>query len=270
MVRHDLISIRNTRGFSLIELLVTLAVVAALSSMMFPAFARVHGMAQRLMCQNNMRNLYIALDAFEQSTGGARPDSLHVASATSQRPTRPQEFMALSAENDSGVGSSFVWDGLGKLWRSGGKYIGDASSFYCPAHKSVHTLSNYDTSFSSNGDGTTGKRSFSAPKGKVYGNYHYWEAWNKAVAARRGAPSGKDAPSVFKDVLLTDGLRTQLDLNHSAGCNTLKTDGSIEWIGGTTYDLAVRALPVAQEEASPAEQASIFNQLVADFNKLSR
>jgi prepilin-type N-terminal cleavage/methylation domain-containing protein len=77
MVRHTPISRPNARGFSLIELLITLAVVASLAAVMFPAFGKVHEMARRLMCQNNMRNLYMALEAFEQNSGN-RPESLHV------------------------------------------------------------------------------------------------------------------------------------------------------------------------------------------------
>ncbi|MFM7808579.1 MAG: type II secretion system protein, partial [Planctomycetota bacterium] len=78
MARSPHSPVRPARGFSLLELLITLAVIAAMSSMMFPAFAKVHDMARRLMCQNNMRSLYFALQAFAEDSGGPRrPESKH-------------------------------------------------------------------------------------------------------------------------------------------------------------------------------------------------
>jgi prepilin-type N-terminal cleavage/methylation domain-containing protein len=261
---------RNARGFSLLELLITLAVIAAMSSMMFPAFSKVHDMARRLMCQNNMRSLYFALQTFAEDSGkDRRPESVH-ASLDTSRPLRPQELMALSTDVDPKTGRA-SWDGLGKLWRGGGALLGDASTFYCPAHRSRHTLSEYQEHFEPAAKNAQGIRRLGRqPVEKVYGNYHYWEAWNRAVEARRTGNARPAKRNIFERVILTDGLRTRLDLNHRSGCNTLEDDGSVEWIGGTRYDLVTTNLPKDGEVPNTTEQTRIFEQIVNEFNDLSR
>jgi len=261
---------RPARGFSLVELLITLAVIAAMSSMMFPAFSKVHDMARRLMCQNNMRSLYFALQAFAEDSGQQRlPESIHAARSTTLA-LRPQELMALSTDVDPKTNRS-SWDGLGKLWRGGNAAIGDASTFYCPAHQSRHTLSEYQEHFEPTAKNAAGGRRLGKqPTEKVYGNYHYWEAWNRAVEARRTGTTRTTKANIFEKVVLTDGLRTRLDLNHRGGCNTLKNDGSVEWIGGTKYDLVTLQLPMAGELSNPVDQTRIFERIVSEFNDLSR
>lgn len=268
MTRHSPIQGGLARGFSLIELLITLAVIAALSSIMFPAFGRVHDMARRLMCQNNMRSLFMALEGFSrdqrQDARSQYPSSSYITPSTDRNnpnPTcRPQQFMALTTDTPvrrNGV-DRLEWDGLGKLWAGAGRYVADASAFYCPAHQSRHTLSQYAGAFNT-------RNSASATE-TVYGNYHYWAAWNRAATGRQAPQRGVSAVGVINEVLLTDGLRTSLDLNHRAGCNALKNDGAIDWIGGTPYDLAVRELKPSQTELPAADQARIFGGLVAQFN----
>jgi hypothetical protein len=183
--------------------------------------------------------------------------------------------VSLTAQVDSSGGASgtkFAWDGLGKLWRD--RFISDASTFYCPAHRSFHTLKNHENAFADASDARPGKRSFSAATSKVYGNYHYWDAWNRAAAARQKS-SSKSTLNPFRNVLLSDGLRTQTDLNHGyrtmSGCNLLKTDGAIDWIGGNPYDQAVMKLPANdQDQRTPEKQEELFNQLVAQFDGAAR
>jgi prepilin-type N-terminal cleavage/methylation domain-containing protein len=270
MARHLNSQFRRARGFSLIELLITLAVIAAMSSMMFPAFSKVHDMARRLMCQNNMRSLYFALRTFAEDSGQERlPESVH-ASRSLTATLRPQELMALSTDVDPKSGRS-AWDGLGKLWRGGGALVGDASNFYCPAHGSRHTLAEYREHFEASAKNASGiRRVARQPDEKVYSNYHYWEAWNRAVEARRTGTSRPARENTFENVILTDGLRSRLDLNHRGGCNTLKNDGSVEWIGGTRYDLVTMRLPKDGELPNTGDQTRIFEQIVSEFNELSQ
>ena len=274
MARYPNSQLRPARGFSLVELLITLAVIAAMTSMLFPAFSKVHDMARRLMCQNNMRSLYFALQTFADDSGqGHRPKSVHAAvvdAAVSPNapPLRPQELMALSTDVDLKSGRS-AWDGLGRLWRVGS--IGNASTFYCPAHKSRHSLSEYQDHFAPVAKGGSGLRRIGrAPDEKVYGNYHYWATWNAAVHARSPARPNSKASTILggDKVLLTDGLRTKQDVSHNTGCNVLTDDGETRWLGSNEYLQAVRGLPTSEVELPPEEQAKKFQDFLKEFKSV--
>lgn len=69
----------SVRGFTLVELLVVIAVIAVIAAMLFPAFGRAKTSAQRVRCISNLRQLGLAArmycddhdDAFFRYRGGS-------------------------------------------------------------------------------------------------------------------------------------------------------------------------------------------------------
>jgi prepilin-type N-terminal cleavage/methylation domain-containing protein/prepilin-type processing-associated H-X9-DG protein len=61
---------RRTAGFTLIEILVVLAIIVILTSILFPVFARARENARRASCQSNEKQLALALMQYVQDYDG--------------------------------------------------------------------------------------------------------------------------------------------------------------------------------------------------------
>ena len=64
---------RPGAGFTLIELLVVIAIIAILASMLLPTLRLARARAWEVSCQNNMRQLHLALELYADENGGWYP-----------------------------------------------------------------------------------------------------------------------------------------------------------------------------------------------------
>lgn len=203
---------RSGGGFTLIDVLVSVAVIAVLVSILTPSLSMVRETTRRLVCASNTRQIGLGLAMYAEDYAGILP---------------PTRFGGLSDAHrlmTVRVGDSPTdWDGIG--WLVGGNYLDAPQVFYCPSHRGENGFVNF-------ADRWRGEA------GEILGNYHF-----------RGRAPGRTFLALFSEptvAILTDGMRTRDDFSHKVGSNVLKIDLSVVWFADSNGQL-VASLPTGVE-----------------------
>src|SRR5690348_2534367 len=69
---------KNKRGFTLMELIVVIAIVGILVSLLLPAISQAKRRAQGAVCLNNLKQLDLALGLYVEDHGQLYPDTNEV------------------------------------------------------------------------------------------------------------------------------------------------------------------------------------------------
>src|SRR5262245_25063597 len=68
---------RSQPGFTLVELLVVIAVIAILAALLFPAISKSKAKARRTTCMNNVRQINLALRMYTDDFSDLSPKTPH-------------------------------------------------------------------------------------------------------------------------------------------------------------------------------------------------
>jgi hypothetical protein len=90
-------SITVAHGFSLVELLVTLALIIVIAVMLFGFGSRSHQQRQKIACANNLQTLYVALQMFANENGSAFPIRTNARSSDEALGVLVPQFTSISA-----------------------------------------------------------------------------------------------------------------------------------------------------------------------------
>ena len=221
---------RGPPGFSLIELVIVLAVTMVLTGLLLPVLSQVRDNAHRVISASNLRQIGLAIVMYARDEGDRLPYSELL------RMDEPLELMAVHMGD--GVGR---WDGHGRLFAQG--YCSCAETYYCLSNMGEHRFERYQHDWRLDYDGDH----------RIYTNYHYsgdveWSNHNK----RRKLDDGN------RIILATDGFREMSDLNHENGMNILRGDGSVRWLGNNQQFIMMR---IAAGEGSEDDLIQLWESL---------
>lgn len=102
-------------GFTIIELLVAVVVIATLMALLFPVISKANESGKRATCMNNLRQIYLALQMYADDNGEVFPL------------LDPPDWVA------NGCGSSRNYENYYHFYALYPKYIDDLKTFACPA-----------------------------------------------------------------------------------------------------------------------------------------
>ena len=105
----------RSRGFTLVELLVVIGIIAVLISILLPALRKARMQARRMQCLSNQRQIAAAVIMYANRFKGVLP--------VNPDPNTTRVFKGTTEWN---------WVGLGWLFGNNVLPLASAKAFYCP------------------------------------------------------------------------------------------------------------------------------------------
>jgi hypothetical protein len=196
----------------MIDLMVSLVIVAVLVALMLPAISMVRESTHRVICASNLRQIGLGVSLYSQDRRDQLPDSIFLpdapqSNALAQPSYERMDTVWVSLDEFPELGNK-RWDGLG--WLFGEDYLTASSIFYCPSHEGNYRLEDCQDKW------------MNLPiDDEIVANYLF-----------RG--SGPDGSRILYNIdaraaLITDTLRSYEDLNHESGFNVLQAGLAVDW-----------------------------------------
>jgi prepilin-type N-terminal cleavage/methylation domain-containing protein len=234
-------------GFTLVELLVVISIIALLLAILMPSLSAARQQAKKIVCSSNLRQQGIALYAYRSANNGRYPSKVRTG------------FWAFGGMVTDGNPLNGKWDNLiaGQPLLVKTRFLDDFKFLYCPA--SPKNYLNYKDMFNLYQQAYLSSHRFEDMNwGNLFINYPYWAGYTKDFTTGSGYNFGTKAPLLIvsgladtsSKIVITDATITWpkptapagTDLgkfpypygNHVSrgvveGGNILRNDGSVSW-----------------------------------------
>ena len=212
---------RRSRAFTLVELLIVIAIIGVLVGLLMPTVGRARESARRAACLSNLRQVHQSFLLFAEENGGHVPIGYR---AIGNPPKGTKQFNSMIY---SGTARKFCLFGM--LYQTG--HMKNPEVFFCPsnedAQNSFNTVDNPwppATDPAKNGWGG-------------YGGRPDWllpdELLKEGKAALMPRLADLHARAVFADLVAQPA---RVDRRHRDGVNVLYGDGAAQWVPRDAFD----------------------------------
>jgi competence protein ComGC len=233
----------SPRAFTLVDVLVSITVIAILIGLLLPSLAKVNETARRVACQSNIRQVGLGVVMYADDWNGQLLPSRFLPTGMTARVNQAPEQMVTIRIDEPLFGGPATWDGLGILYSAG--YLSAPKIFYCPSHRGDNPYSKYAPIWNE-------------LNGEVVANYHFrgeGPTRSSALGTSRvtAAPTTRNLYMIdpAQSSLIADGMRQRSDYNHLVGVNFFRADLTVHWFHDRTQRLA-EILPETKEDADRA------------------
>ncbi len=223
---------KKRTGFTLVELLVVVAIIALLVSILLPALGKARESAKRVICGSNIRSMGTGLMIYADSNNDYLLEQF--------RDTYPNPLPWLSPIAYYGSINNPKPTQFGLLHDDG--LFPDANIFYCPSQpqRDTYPLPYYYDFYTSNGSVEWGKKLVQSANGNwlVRTSYNYWVVGNISKQLAAGVTKIETRVKIqnlVREPILFDNCQEWEVLPHKKrerepqGINTYFADGHVSF-----------------------------------------